>query len=331
MKTLISIIVPVYNIETYLPECLDSILNQNYKHIEVIAVNDGSTDSSAFILEQYAQKDNRIKVLHKSNGGLASARNFGLTYANGQYILFVDSDDLIAPQAIETLITVAEQQCADIISFGFKKFYKNTNISDVSNVETRRARTIDLQEMFRICFDENYKSEYSNGAYAWTRLFKRSILGDLKFDSTRKLYEDEDFTSKLLLSLNSSSNILFLDAPLYYYRQRKSSLVHSNRTKRLLALYSCRSAMLKRCETNSIEYDILSKARLTTLTKLMQASLAANYPGGFSLFKKIICSSKHLSLRNKIPYLLGVSVAKNYSVQRLEKAKRKNLKLQYWD
>lgn len=327
----VSIIVPVYNVEKYLRDCIDSILMQNYKNIEVIAVNDGSTDSSPDILQEYANKDSRIKVLNKVNAGLASARNYGLSHIDGDYILFVDSDDIIAPQALETLMEVADKHQADIVSFGFKKFYKNTNTYDLSYIDKYTDRLVDQHEMFRVCFDENYQTKCSSGAYAWARLFKKSVLDGLTFDDNRRLYEDEDFTSKLLSTLNSSHKIVLLDIPVYYYRQRKSSLVHSQRSKRLFTLYACRSAMLKRFSKTSTEYAILDKARLTTLIKIMQISLAEDHYGAYKLFQKILCSRNDLSLKTKLPYLLGRSVAKTYSIQRLDKAKQKNLKLQYWD
>ena len=331
IKKLVSIILPVYNVEDYLRDCLDSLLMPSNCSLEIIAVNDGSTDSSPDILQEYADKDSRVKVLHKTNGGLASARNHGLPHVSGDYVLFVDSDDIIAPHAIDNLIQVAQENQADIVSFGFKKFYKNTDITDLKNVSEFNARTIDAAELFRICFDENYKTKYSSGAYAWARLFKKSVLDGLTFDDNRRLYEDEDFTAKLLSSLNESHKIVLLDIPVYYYRQRNSSLVHSKRSKRLFALYACRSAMLKRFSKTSTEYGILNKARLTTLIKIMQISLAEDYYGGYKLFQKILCSRKDLSLKTKLPYLLGRSVAKSYSIQRLDKAKQKNLKLQYWN
>lgn len=331
MNNLISIIIPVYNVEAYLAECLNSILKQEYTNIEIIAVDDGSTDSSSNILQKYAKQDKRITVLRKPNGGIASARNYSLRYAKGNYIFFVDSDDLIAPNAIQTLVSIAEMHKADIVSFGFKKFYKDTDIQKISSLNTKPARMIDRQEMFRICFDENFKTKCSNGAYTWARLFKKNVLNDLTFDVKREFYEDEDFASKLIASLSEAHRIVLFDIPLYYYRQRKSSLVHSKRSKRLFALYACRSTMLKRFSKNSIEFNILNKARLTTLIKIMQVSLVANSSGGYALFKKILYSRRDLSVKTKLPYLLGRSIAKRYSERRLEKAKQKNLNLQYWD
>ena len=331
MKPKVSIIVPVYNIASYLRDCLDSILQPSNHPIEVIAVNDGSTDSSPDILQEYADKDSRVKVLHKTNGGLASARNHGLPHVSGDYVLFVDSDDIIAPHAIDNLIRVAQEKQADIVSFGFKKFYKNTYLTDLNTLSEYTARHINRQEMFQICFDESYKTKYSSGAYACARLYKKSVIESLTFDVNRRLYEDEDFTSKLLSSLNESHRIILLDIPVYYYRQRKSSLVHSKRSKRLFALYACRSAILKRFSKTSFEYGIIDKARMTTLIKIMQISLAEDRYGGYKQFKKILCPRKDLSFKTKLPYLLGRSVAKSYSIQRLDKAKQKNLKLQYWD
>lgn len=331
MMKLVSIIVPVYNVETYLKECLESIIFQDYKNIEVIAVNDGSTDSSGEILQKYATIDNRIKVFHKSNGGLASARNYGLAQASGEYILFVDSDDLIAPNSLSTLIEIASIHDADIISFGLKKFYKNTNIKEITNSSSKIAKKINKEILFKICFDEGFGSDYCHGAYVCARFYKSASIRPLLFNKNRLLYEDEDFTSKLILSLSNDHQIILFDSPIYYYRQRKSSLVHSKRIHRLFALYSCRREILKHCVKGSIEFSIIDKARLLTLTKIMQTSLASNRSTGFTLYRKILLKRNDLSIKTKLPYLLGFSVARNYSVKRLEKNKQKNLKLQYWD
>ena len=113
-KPLISIIIPVYNAEKYLPNCLDSVINQTYKNLEIILVDDGSTDKSSEICDEYAQKDFRIKLIHKENGGVSSARNAGLALVSGDYIAWVDSDDFVAPDYIEYMYKLLKEYDADI-------------------------------------------------------------------------------------------------------------------------------------------------------------------------------------------------------------------------
>ena len=128
MKPLVSIIVPIYNVEPYLKKCIDSIINQTLTNIEIILVNDGSTDNCGKIIDEYAKKDNRIIALHKENGGQASARNMGLDIASGKYIGFVDSDDLIDKEMYKVLYDEAEKNIADLVICDFKKVNENYKI-----------------------------------------------------------------------------------------------------------------------------------------------------------------------------------------------------------
>ena len=130
---LISIIIPVYNVEKYLSECIESVINQTYKNLEIILVNDGSTDSCPQICEEYAAKDNRIKVIHKKNGGLSDARNIGLKQATGALISFVDSDDLLSLDFCQRLLDALIESDADIVECDFVKFEEETE--EINEVE----------------------------------------------------------------------------------------------------------------------------------------------------------------------------------------------------
>ena len=127
-QPLISIIIPVYNVERYLPECLDSLLAQTYQNFELLCVNDGSSDSSQSILEQYARKDSRVRVFCKKNGGVSSARNFGLEQAKGEYIGFVDSDDFVLPRFLERMQQAMDAEKAKIAVCGFRKVPENSSL-----------------------------------------------------------------------------------------------------------------------------------------------------------------------------------------------------------
>jgi glycosyltransferase involved in cell wall biosynthesis len=128
----ISVIIPIYNVEKYLSVCLESVINQTYQNLEIILVDDGSTDACPKICDDYATKDNRIKLIHKKNGGLSDARNIGVKHATGDLISFVDSDDVLSLYFYEKLINILEENDADIVECGFRKFYNEKELSFVT-------------------------------------------------------------------------------------------------------------------------------------------------------------------------------------------------------
>ena len=131
----VSIVVPIYNVEQYLAECVDSLIIQTYGKIEIILVDDGSTDNSGKIADEYGMKDLRIKVIHKKNGGLSDARNAGIVVARGEYIMFVDSDDYVDSRFVETALSAAQDHSADIVSFKFTAVYEDGSAKESSAKE----------------------------------------------------------------------------------------------------------------------------------------------------------------------------------------------------
>ena len=327
----VSIIIPVYNVERYLGDCLSSVLSQEYKNLEILAINDGSTDNCRKILEIFSQKDSRIKVLDKENGGVSSARNLGLITASGEYILFLDSDDLLAKEAVAILVRLAQDERADIITFGFKRFYKGSVLKSNKVPAEVVYSKISTTGIFNLSFVDTFKTKYCKGGYAANRFYRREVLQNIFFDTNRIVYEDEDFISRVIASLDNQDSLLIVDFPLYYYRQRRSSSIHTNRVDRLFAQYSCRRLIMKRFVNDPQKCAIADKARLITLIKLAQVFLTDHKYGIFRSFKKIIVSRKDLSIRSKIPYLFGRKVATVYSQNRLKKSKIKNELLQYWE
>ena len=134
-KGLLSVIVPIYNVESYLPRCLKSIINQTYRNLEIICVDDGSTDNSGVIAEEYAKRDKRIKVIHKENGGLVSARKAGVLNASGEYLTYVDSDDWIEQTMYEDLLFLAKKEDADIVTSGDIRDYGTYNVEEPEYVQ----------------------------------------------------------------------------------------------------------------------------------------------------------------------------------------------------
>ena len=218
---MVSIIVPVYKVEHCLPKCLDSILAQTYKEFEVILVNDGSPDNAPAICEAYAQKDDRVIVIHKENGGVSSARNAGLEIARGEYIGFVDSDDWLEPEFLERLIQKAEKTKADGAFCGYHVAFEDP-VKAYDVVPNRVVGLVDQEMALNYIFHVIEKPCY--GTALWNKLFKKSVIGDTKFPLGITVAEDAIFLAEVVLKCKS---IYLLPEPLYYYYQREDSAMHT--------------------------------------------------------------------------------------------------------
>ena len=212
---MISVIVPVYNVERYIRQCVESILEQTYADLEIILVDDGSTDGSGSICDEYKLKDDRVVVIHKCNGGLSDARNAGLDIARGEYIGFVDSDDYIEPDMYEVLYKNCERYAADLAAARFVKF--NTQGEDRKNF-TENIEVFSREEMLRLFIvgDRRYEITMS----VWDRLYKRELISDLRFP-VGKCYEDIVFSTKVI---EKSKINVYIDRALYHYRLREDSI-----------------------------------------------------------------------------------------------------------
>ena len=209
----ISIIVPVYNVEQYLGKCLDSIINQTYKNIEIILINDGSTDNSLEICNYYKEKDSRIIVINKENGGQSSARNSGLKVSTGNYIMFVDSDDKINLRCCELLIDTILKNNSDIV------------IGDSSSDEKEIDKDLqfDDNKVELINKDILYNYFLDGKVAPWGKLYKRSIISDIEFEHG-KISEDLDFNYRVF---ERCKNFSFIKLPVYYYNQESISTCRS--------------------------------------------------------------------------------------------------------
>lgn len=206
-EDLVSVIVPVYNVENYLRECIDSIVAQTYRNIEVILIDDGSKDSSGAICDEYADKDNRIKVIHKENGGLSEARNSGLEIASGDWIAFVDSDDYIDKAMLGTLVDLANGNNAQVAMCNFRatSMPLDNNTDLVTNVFSRD----DLLEVYT-----KRAKEYSITNSVWDRIYKKELVKEIRF-VPRRLNEDILYTMQVFLRADI---VAFTSAKLYHYR-----------------------------------------------------------------------------------------------------------------
>ena len=216
----ISVIVPVYKVEQYLNRCVHSLINQTFDDIEIILVDDGSPDNSGSMCDVFAKQDPRIKVIHQKNKGLSGARNAGLLIARGDYISFVDSDDIVSNKFLEILLKVMIQQNADIVSCGRVDVYEDKIPDRFKEVKSMKysSQTI-LKEKALEYLVEN-KIIFQT---VWDKLYKREIIHGLSFEEG-KLHEDEFFTWKVLLKCK---RVAYVSAPLYYYFHRKGSIMET--------------------------------------------------------------------------------------------------------
>lgn len=220
-KPLISVIVPIYHVEKYLPSCINSILNQTYSNLEIILVDDGSPDNCPSICDAFALKDNRIKVIHKVNGGLSSARNAGIEIAQGEYIGLIDSDDFVAPNFYEYLLNNAITHHADISECSFIKVPENTlNSFAFPAIGNESISVTDNIGSLERLFSEDFNT-YVNTVVVWNKLYKSSLFHSIRYPLNR-ISEDEFTTYKLLYQ---SHQFVTSSAALHAYVQRTSSIM----------------------------------------------------------------------------------------------------------
>lgn len=232
MNELISIIIPIYGVEKYLERCLEAVIGQSYKNLEIILVDDGSPDRAGEICDGYAKRDNRIKVIHQENQGLAMARNSGLDVATGRYISFIDSDDFMSRRMIEYLYKSIKEQDADISICDFLKFEEDASIKEQekSYIGIQKKNIGSQEERIQYMFLD----KYVDSIIVWNKLYKRELWENVRFPKVRA-YEDEAVLYKIL---DHADKIVYVEEKLYYYMQRRSGSITSEgfSEKRLLRL-----------------------------------------------------------------------------------------------
>lgn len=229
----ISVIIPVYNVEEYLEKCVQSVLNQTYKNLEIILVDDGATDSSGSICDELAKKDNRIKVIHKKNGGLSSARNEAMKIVTGELVAFVDSDDYIISDFYEYLYNLLKKHDADIAEAEFLRIpaEKMDEAEEILN-EKNREREVEETvcnniDALNILYGVK-EDPYVKKVVVWNKLYKRDVLKNIIFPE-RKLHEDEFTTHKILYGINK---IVSSNRYIHGYMQTKNSIMRAEISER---------------------------------------------------------------------------------------------------
>ena len=219
----VSIIVPVYQVENYIRQCIDSILVQTFTDFELILVYDGSKDKSGQICDEYAVLDQRVKVIHKENGGLSDTRNCGMDQAVGNYFMFVDSDDYIAPTMLEYLYKALMNKEADIAVCNFLYFFEEDRKRDFStNIQ---SEVLSGAEIF---YSRKNERVYGIWTVAWNKLYKRETLGNVRF-RFGKYHEDEFWANDIY---QMDIKVVTIPECLYYYRQRDNSIMGRKNIKR---------------------------------------------------------------------------------------------------
>lgn len=302
---MISIIVPVYNAEEYIKKCLDSIVNQTYKDLEIILVDDGSPDSSGAICDEYAKNDSRIKVIHKENGGLSSARNAGLNVASGEYITFIDSDDYIEEDTISSVVDAILQKQVEIVLIREKQVNQNGETTKIVG-DTPTNTTFYKEKEFLV---ELVLGKQINGAC--DKFYKRECIKDLRFEEGRHHGEDMLFN---VCYLSCVKNVGYVDSIKYSYVANENSITHAsfnshsvdniyfkdkvyNIVKESYPAYSgvlARRCFVARLTLLRLIYNSLKQKEQRELIKEVQNYLKQNY-------KQV---KRHLSRKEKTEYLL---------------------------
>ena len=255
----VSIIVPVYNVEKYFDKCIESIIRQTYKNIEIIIVDDGSKDNSGIIADEYAKTDSRIKVFHSENRGLSFARNCGLKYATGDFLCFVDSDDYISEEYIEKMLDSAIEKDADMIFCNYYNCYVNKNRPSSKLIKYKEIKEFTPEEFLERLY-------YYPGSFSivWNKMYRRDLFRDTEFADM--LCED----AQIMLSLaDNSKRIFFIPEILYYYRRRKSSII--NGKKEIILKYEMKWVKnhMERLEASNRE-RLFSMAQKLYISKILE-------------------------------------------------------------
>lgn len=253
-EKLISIIVPVYNVEQYLRRCVNSLVGQTYRNIEIILVDDGSPDRCGEICDDYAKQDSRVKVIHKPNGGLSDARNKGIDTANGDYLMFIDSDDWIEPETCQVVLQAINDVKPDTVVFGVNYVYDSGRVT-----KSRRGLTglADKKECLKRLMYNISEGGIFN--YACNKAFSARLFEGLRFPMG-KLAEDQDVVYQLV---HKSSRIYVTDRHLYNYYQRNGSISYANYYPEVIK--DRHELWLKRLDFVKARYPDLKKYQLAQI------------------------------------------------------------------
>ena len=298
MEDLISVIIPVYNVEKYLTKCIESIIKQTYSNLEIILVNDGSPDNCGKICDEYAKKDNRIKVIHKNNGGQSEARNYGLEIATGKYITFLDSDDYISEDYIEYMYKLIKNNNADISICGVQIVNKENKKYKTDETEVKIYKT---QEAF-----ENLLYAEGIEVAVYAKLYPKTYFDDIKFPVGEK-YEDIAIISLLM---NKARKIVYGNKKCYFYYTRPGSTSKSGFNKNELDYIKNVKIMLNYIKQNYpdlekavLRYQVYSQFRILRIilfSKNKNDEIQQEMIKNIKKFDKVVYKNSRTPKRDKI-------------------------------
>ncbi len=281
---MISIVIPAYNVKAYIDRCLDSVVNQTYRDLEVILVDDGSTDGTSKVCDIRGQQDSRITVVHQENGGLSAARNTGLNYCHGEYVFFLDSDDYLEENAMEIMLKKAEETEADIVCCGIRKVYDRQAAESFTrdcNLELNSVEAVrEMMVSNTVC------------STAWNKLYRRSLWKDMFYPLGKK-HEDEFITYKLLYAAN---RVIYIGREFYQYYQRSDSImgniIQEGNLSDIEAMEERSRWLLERKE-----YELYAVSNLKTLERIKYLYRRFKGNGGKydNEFSKLMGSYKKIS------------------------------------
>lgn len=293
MIPFVSIIVPIYNVEKYLPKCMDTLLNQTLRNIEIIMVDDGSPDGCPVLCDEYAKKDVRIKVVHKQNSGLGYARNSGLEVATGEYVAFVDSDDYVDVSMYEKLYTKACENHAEAVFCGLQRVWEDGRIMSKSDVKEETLFTGDAVKELALDFIApvpGYSVERKYEMSVWHSVYKRSVLSNnkIKFYSERNILS-EDLPFQVDFFLNAK-RIYFIPDVLYFYRMDNGGSL--TKTFSVRKFYCSKNLFLLMCDKTSIvdNQSLRAQRLFIAYTRSMCKQIASSkvaYAEKISMYREI--------------------------------------------
>lgn len=253
---MISIIVPVYNVKKYLQKCVESLLGQTYTDFEILLIDDGSTDGSSEICDQLREADSRIRVFHKENGGLSDARNFGIEHAQGEFLLFIDSDDMIHPDFCKVLMDAQKKYNAEIVSTEMLEFQTDEELVKVRSENKGYSEIVFRHnEILKEYFSPSNHEIYHG---LCMKMHKRELFDNLWFEKGR-LHEDLYITYRLL---DRCKTFVYVDVPYYFYLQHDKSIMHNYKEKNFVDEYDALNGILDYFAGRDEIYDYVLKFAL---------------------------------------------------------------------